>query len=161
MLDESSLQFSGQLVANLERPNLQDVTGVVESGESRAKHDSNFARPRLAPEMDRFAPDCDRRVPVVLCEKISAAVRYRENQTDCFAFSGSGRASSCGLLATRHFIRKFDAKWAWRFPSGERTRHRRHARYVRSPESLGMLLCYFPHQKIGYVFAPDEKNFLL
>src|SRR5205807_3083169 len=101
-----------------------DVTGVVESGESRAKHDSNFARPGLALEMDRFAPDCDRRVPVVLCEKISAAVRYRENQTDCFAFSGSGRASSCGLLATRHFIRKFDAKWAWRFPSGERTRPR-------------------------------------
>src|SRR5437763_7268076 len=111
MLDESSLQFSGELVANLERPNLQDVTGVVESGESRAKHDSNFARPRLALEMDRFAPDCDRRVPVVLCEKVSAAVRYRENQTDCFAFSGSGRASSCGLLAARHFIRKFDAKW--------------------------------------------------
>src|SRR6266550_4808158 len=124
MLDESSLQFSGQLVANLERPNLQDVTGVVESGESRAKHDSNFARPGLALEMDRFAPDCDRRVPVVLCEKVSAAVRYRENQTDCFAFSGSGRASSCGLLAPRHFIRKFDAKWAWRFPSGERTRPR-------------------------------------
>src|SRR6476620_11120747 len=99
MLDESSLQFSGQLVANLERPNLQDVTGVVESGESRAKHDSNFARPRLALEMGRFTPDCDRRVPVVLCEKISAAVRYRENQTDYFAFSGSGRACSCRLLA--------------------------------------------------------------
>ncbi len=24
-----------------------------------------------------------------------------------------------------------------------------------------MLLSYFPHQKIGYVFAPDEKNLLL
>src|SRR5437016_13012773 len=72
MLDESSLQFSEHLVANLERPNLQDVTGVVESGKSRAKHDSNSARPRLALEMDRFAPDRDRRVPVVLREKISA-----------------------------------------------------------------------------------------
>src|SRR5207244_5912910 len=100
---------SEHLVANLERPNLQDVTGVMESGKSRAKHDSNFARPRLALEMDRFAPDRDRRVPVVLREKISAAVRYRENQTDRCAFSGSGSASSCGLLAARHFIRQFDA----------------------------------------------------
>src|SRR6266403_5467646 len=100
MLDESSFQFSGHLVANLERTNLQDVTGVVESGKSRAKHDSNSARPRMALEMDRFAPDRDRRVPVVLREKISATVRYRENQTDRCAFSGSGRALSCGLLAT-------------------------------------------------------------
>ena len=43
-------------------------------------------------EMDRFAPDCDRRVPVVLCEKISAAACHRENQADCCAFSGSGSA---------------------------------------------------------------------
>src|SRR5437764_6419742 len=99
MLDESSLQFSGQLVANLERPNLQDVTGVVESGESRAKHDSNFARPRLALEMDRFASDRDRRVPVVLCEKIPTSVCHRENQTDRCAFSLAPSARSCGFVA--------------------------------------------------------------
>src|SRR5207253_11180310 len=91
MLDESSLQFSGQLVANLERPYLQDVAGIVESGESRTKHDSNFAGPRLAFEMDRFAPGRDRRVPVVLCEKISPAVRHRENQTDRCAFRSEER----------------------------------------------------------------------
>src|SRR5438874_7771667 len=99
MLDESSLQFSGQLVANLERPDIQDVAGVVESGEPRAKHDSNFARSRLALEMDRFAPDRDRRVLFVLCEKNSAAVRHRENQTDRCAFSGTARARSCSLVA--------------------------------------------------------------
>src|SRR6266576_7179625 len=104
MLDESSLQFSRQLVANLERPDLQDVAGILESGKPRAKHDSNFARPRLAFEMDRFAPGRDRRVPVVLCEKISPAVRHRENQTDRCAFSGTGSAGSCGPLAPRPFI---------------------------------------------------------
>ena len=107
MLDESSFQFSGQLVANLERPNLQDVAGVVESGESRAKHDSNFARPRLALEMDRFAPGGDRRVPVVLCEKISATVRYPENQTDRCAFSGFGSTRSRGLVAATPFHPNF------------------------------------------------------
>ena len=86
MLDESSIQFSGELVANVERPYLQDVAGIVESGESRTKHNSNFAGSRLAFEMDRFASGRDRRVPVVLCEKISAAVRHRENQTDDRAF---------------------------------------------------------------------------
>src|SRR5439155_13812464 len=104
MLDESSLQFSRQLVANLERPDFQDVAGVVESRESRAKHDSNFAGPWLALEVDRFAPDCDRCVPVVVCEKISPAVRHRENQTDRCAVSGVGSACSCGLVAARHFI---------------------------------------------------------
>src|SRR6266496_910122 len=104
MLDESSLQFSRQLVANLERPDLQDVAGVVESGESREKHHSNFARPRLALEMDRFAPDRYRRVPVVLCEKIPPAVRHRKNQTDRCALSGVGSARSFGLVTARHFI---------------------------------------------------------
>src|SRR5437763_2873866 len=101
VLDESSLQFSRQLVANLERPDFQDVAGVLESGKPRAKHDSNFARPRLAFEMDRFAPGRDRRIPVVLCEKISPAVRHRESQTDRCAFSGGGSARSRGLVAAR------------------------------------------------------------
>src|SRR5439155_693130 len=47
---------------------------------------------QLAFEMDRFAPGRDRRIPVVLCEKISPAVRHRESQTDRCAFSGGGSA---------------------------------------------------------------------
>jgi hypothetical protein len=38
MLDEQSVQLSRPLVEHLERPHLQDVAGIVEPGESRAKH---------------------------------------------------------------------------------------------------------------------------
>ncbi len=54
MLDEPSIQLSGNLVAYLDGTYLQNFTGVLEPGKSRAKYRANFARSRLAIEMDRF-----------------------------------------------------------------------------------------------------------
>ena len=66
MLDEQSIQLSSGVVAKLDRSHLQNVAGLLESGEPFPKHDPNFARPGLASEMDRLAADCDWDFYVVL-----------------------------------------------------------------------------------------------
>jgi hypothetical protein len=57
MLDEQPVQLSWPLVEHVERPHLQDVAGIVEPGESRAKHRPDPARSGLAAEVDRLAAD--------------------------------------------------------------------------------------------------------
>ena len=70
VLDEPSIQLSGNLVAHLDGSYLQNFSGLLESGKSRSKHRADIARSRLAIEMDRFAARGDRRVHDVLSPAI-------------------------------------------------------------------------------------------
>src|SRR6187551_2829925 len=73
MLDEQSIQLPRPDVADLERADLQNVTGFLESGESGTKHDSDSARSRLATEMDRIDPDLHRDFHALLPQGFSPA----------------------------------------------------------------------------------------
>src|ERR1700674_4530852 len=55
MLDEQSVQLPRRIVAHLDWAHLQNVAGLLESGESRTKYDPDFARSRLASDMGRLA----------------------------------------------------------------------------------------------------------
>src|SRR5438045_8691579 len=63
------------MVANLDGIHLQNVTGLLEPGESRAKHDPDFARSGLVAEMDRLASHCLRDFHALLCERLSATAQ--------------------------------------------------------------------------------------
>src|SRR3954466_7350771 len=71
MLDEQSIQLSRCLVAHLDGAHLQDVTGVVEPGESGPKHDPDPARSGLAVEVDRLNLDLQRNLYALLSQRIS------------------------------------------------------------------------------------------
>lgn len=71
MLDEQSIQLSERMVEYVDWADLQDFSGVLEPGKSRTKHRPNFARPRLAIEMDRLAPRGDWGVHDVLSAAVS------------------------------------------------------------------------------------------
>ena len=77
VLDEPSIQLSGYLVAYLDGTHLQNLSGVLESGKPRAKYRADFARSRLAIEMDRFAARGDRRLHDVLSPAVPKTNRRR------------------------------------------------------------------------------------
>src|SRR6184192_1307572 len=87
MLDEPSIQLSGHLVAYLDGTHLQNFSGVLEPGKSRTKHRADFARSRLATEMDRFAACSDRSVHDVLSPAVPKTNRRRTDH----AFSSKSR----------------------------------------------------------------------
>src|SRR4051812_18894633 len=70
VLDESSLQFSRPMVADVDRVDVQTLAGVVEPGKYQSKHCADFARSRLVFEMDRFAARGDRRIHDVLSSAV-------------------------------------------------------------------------------------------
>src|SRR5438045_4291116 len=65
------------MVAHLDWPHLQNLAGIMESRKPRAKHRADFARSRLALEMDRVAPRGDRRVHDVLSPALPETNRGR------------------------------------------------------------------------------------
>src|SRR6195256_2335087 len=71
MLDEQSVQLSRRNVADLDWADFQNVAGLLESGQSRTKHDPDFARSGLASEMGRLAPDRLRNLHALLSEGFS------------------------------------------------------------------------------------------
>src|ERR1700674_2104450 len=73
MLDEQSVQLPRRIVAHLDWAHLQNVAGLLESGESRTKYDPDFARSGLASEMGRLASDRFRDFHAVLSEGISTS----------------------------------------------------------------------------------------
>src|SRR5438309_1772600 len=76
MLDESPVQPSGRVVADLDRPHLQDVAGFMESREPWPKHNSNSARPRLVVEMGWLHFDCLWYLHAFLREEFSATTQF-------------------------------------------------------------------------------------
>ncbi len=67
--------FPGRMVARLDRAHLQNVAGLLEPREPRAKHHPDFTRSGLAPEMDRLAPHRLRHLHALLSERLSTSVR--------------------------------------------------------------------------------------
>src|SRR6266404_8265195 len=83
MLDEPSIQLSWNVAAHLDRANLQNLSGVLESGKPGTKHCADFARSRLATEMDRFAARRNRRVHDVLSSAVPKTNRGRTDHAPC------------------------------------------------------------------------------
>src|SRR5436189_4749822 len=77
MLDEPSIQLSWHLVAHLDRTHLQNLSGVLESGKPRTKQRADFARSRLAIEMDRFTARGDWCIHDVLSPAVPKTNRRR------------------------------------------------------------------------------------
>jgi len=98
VLDESSIQLSGQLVAHLDGTHLQDFAGLLEPAKPRTKYCADFARPRLAVEMDRFVARGDRRIHDVLPSAIPKTDRRRTHH----AFNSRARKRK---TRTRSFAR--------------------------------------------------------
>src|ERR1700730_657682 len=73
------------MVAHLDGVHLQDVAGFLESGEPRSKYDPNSARPGLAAEMDRLAPDRLGHLHALLFERFSPTSRAGLVYRDCAA----------------------------------------------------------------------------
>src|ERR1700730_15327649 len=63
------------MLAHLDRPHLQNVSGLLEPGHPRTKYDPDSARSGLAAEMDRLAPHCLRHLHALLLERFSAGAR--------------------------------------------------------------------------------------
>src|SRR5580765_1013220 len=70
------------MVAHLDRPHLQNLAGVMESGKSWTKHRADFARSRLAFKMDRVAARRDRRVHAVLSPALPQTNRRRTDNAN-------------------------------------------------------------------------------
>src|SRR6266404_5633605 len=79
------------MVAHVERIDLQNLPSLVEPGKSWPKHGADFARPRLAVEMDRFVAGGDRRFHDVLSPAIPKTDRRRTDH----AFTCKIRNKSC------------------------------------------------------------------
>src|SRR6266567_9539745 len=95
MLDEQSVQLSRRVVAHLDRADVQDFTGLLESGKSRTKHGADFARSRLAIEMDQLFARCDWRVHDVLSPALSKTNRRRTDHADCPKAKRNEASASC------------------------------------------------------------------
>src|SRR5438552_1103833 len=65
------------MVAHLDRTHLQNLAGIMESGEPRPKHRADFARSGLALEMDRLAAGGDWGVHDVLSPALPETNRGR------------------------------------------------------------------------------------
>ena len=83
MLDESSLQFSRRVVADLDRADLYKISQASWNPENlSSKHRADSARSGLAPEMDRLASDRQRSVHDVLFAPVPAANRRRTDHAE-------------------------------------------------------------------------------
>src|SRR5205807_7556837 len=79
------------MVAHLQRPDLQNVAGLLEPRQPRPKHHPDFARSGLALEMDRFASDRLRNFHALLCEKIPAPIENGGPAADVDFAAGQAR----------------------------------------------------------------------
>ena len=91
--------YPGNLVAHLDGTYLQNFSGVLESGKSRSKHRADFARSRLAIEMDRFTARGDRRVHDVLSSAIPKTNRRRTDHVFGSEAKESNSRTRCSFLA--------------------------------------------------------------
>src|SRR5205809_715619 len=85
------------MVANLDGIHLQNVAGLLEPGESRAKHDPDPARSRLVAEMDRLASHCLRHFHALLCERLSTTIRLGSS-SNSFANRRREASESAGFF---------------------------------------------------------------
>src|SRR5260370_837500 len=99
VLDESSVQLSKQLVADVDGVHLQNFASVVEPGHSRSKKRPNSRGSGLAVEMDRFPPCRNRRVHDVLSPALPEANGRRTDHADRSetAEAGARTAPGCAL----------------------------------------------------------------
>src|SRR6267154_1957355 len=96
MLDEPSIQLSWNVAAHLDRANLQNLSGVLESGKPGTKHCADFAGSRLAIQMDRVAARGDRRIHDVLSQAVPKTNRRRTDRAPC---SRRGVPHSCRIAS--------------------------------------------------------------
>ena len=99
VLDEPSIELSGNLVAHLDGTYLQNFSGLLESGKSRSKHRADIARSRLAIEMDRFPARSDWRVYDVLSPAIPKTNRRRTDHVFGSEAKESNSRTRCSFLA--------------------------------------------------------------